>query len=74
MIKKIIILNNGFIDYEEFLRVTLDIKSFVNENALILAFVFFDKNRSGYINRDKIMSYLINSLCYKCLLIKRCPL
>ena len=39
----------------------MDIKSFVNENALILAFVFFDKNRSSYINRDKIISYLINT-------------
>ena len=39
----------------------MDRKSFVNENALILAFDFFDKNRSGYISRDKIMSYLINT-------------
>ena len=53
--------NNGFIDYEEFLRATLDRKSFVNENVLILAFDFFDKNRSGYISRDKIMSYFINT-------------
>ena len=53
--------NNGYIDYEEFLRATLDRKSFVNENVLNLAFDFFDKNRTGYISRDKIMSYFINS-------------
>lgn len=33
----------------------------MNENGLILAFDFFDKNRSGYISRDKIMSYFINT-------------
>ena len=53
--------NNGFIDYEEFLRATLDRKSFVNENVLTLAFDFFDRNRSGYISRDKIMPYFINT-------------
>jgi len=53
--------NNGYIDYEEFLRATLDRKSFVNENVLNLAFDFFDKNRTGYISKDKIMSYFINT-------------
>ena len=53
--------NNGHIDYEEFMRATLDRKSFVNEKLLNLAFDFFDKNRTGYISRDKIMSYFINT-------------
>ena len=53
--------NNGYIDYEEFLRATLDRSFFVNENVLNLAFNFFDKENTGYISRDKIMSYFIGT-------------
>ena len=53
--------NNGYIDYEEFLRATLDRSFFVNENVLTLAFNFFDKENTGYISRDKIMSYFIGT-------------
>ena len=51
--------NNDYIDYEEFLRATLDRKLFVNNNALTLAFKFFDKKNTGFISRDKIKSYFI---------------
>ena len=51
--------NNDYIDYEEFLRATLDRKLFVNNNALTLAFKFFDKENTGFISRDKIKSYFI---------------
>ena len=53
--------NNGYIDYEEFLRATLDRNFFVNENALKFAFNFFDKENTGYISRDKIQSYFIGT-------------
>ena len=53
--------NNGYIDYEEFLRATLDRSFFVNENNLTLAFNFFDKENTGYISRDKIMTYFIRA-------------
>ena len=53
--------NNGYIDYEEFLRATLDRSFFVNENVLNFAFKFFDKDNSGYISRDKIKSYFIGT-------------
>ena len=53
--------NNGYIDYEEFLRATLDRNCFVNENALKFAFNFFDKENTGYISRDKIQSYFIGT-------------
>ena len=53
--------NNGYIDYEEFLRATLDKKVLVNDNMLKLAFSFFDKEKSGYISRNKIMNYFIDT-------------
>ena len=53
--------NNGYLDYEEFLRATLDRSFFVNENVLNFAFKFFDKDNSGYISRDKIKSYFIGT-------------
>ena len=53
--------NNGYIDYEEFLRATLDRKFFINENVLNFAFKFFDKEDTGYISRDKIMSYFVGT-------------
>ena len=53
--------NNGYIDYEEFLRATLNRNFFVNENTLTLAFNFFDKEKTGFISRDKIMSYFVGT-------------
>ena len=53
--------NNGYIDYEEFLRATLDRSFFVNENILTLAFNFFDKEKDGFLSRDKIKSYFIGT-------------
>ena len=53
--------NNGYIDYEEFLRATLDRKFFINDNVLKFAFKFFDKEDTGYISRDKIMSYFVGT-------------
>ena len=53
--------NNGYIDYEEFLRATLDKSLLVNEKMLKLAFKFFDKEKSGFISRDKIKNYFIDT-------------
>ena len=53
--------NSGYIDYEEFLRATLDRNLYVNEKKLSLAFKYFDKDDTGYIDRDKIKTYFINS-------------
>ena len=53
--------NNGYIDYEEFLRATLDRNFFVNDNILTLAFNFFDKENTGKISREKIKSYFIGT-------------
>ena len=53
--------NNGYIDYEEFLRATLDRSLLVNERMLKLAFSFFDKEKTGFISKDRIMNYFIGT-------------
>ena len=52
--------HNGYIDYEEFLRATLDKKLLTNEKMLKLAFNFFDEEGCGFISRDKIKNYFID--------------
>ena len=53
--------NNDYIDYEEFLRATLDRKLLVNERILKLAFRFFDKEKIGVISKDKIMKLFVGT-------------
>ena len=53
--------NNDYIDYEEFLRATLDRKLLVNERILRLAFRFFDKEKIGVINKDRIMKLFVGT-------------
>ena len=53
--------NNGYIDYEEFLRACLDRNKVINENVLKYAFYYFDKEKTGYISQNKIQSYFVNS-------------
>ena len=51
--------NNGFIQYEEFLRGCLDKKEVLTEEILVYAFNFFDKDNSGHLSVDKIKPYFI---------------
>jgi calcium-dependent protein kinase len=51
--------NNDYIDYEEFLRATLDRNLYINDTNLNLAFKFFDKENTGYITKEIIMSYFV---------------
>ena len=53
--------NNGYIDYEEFLRATLDRKLWINEKVLKLAFKFFDKESFGYISKNRIKNYFVGT-------------
>ena len=52
--------NRGCIEYEEFLRATLDQKSLLSEENLIYAFNFFDKDNTGKISIDKIKNIFID--------------
>ncbi len=53
--------NNGYIDYEEFLRATIDRKILINEKVLKLAFKFFDKENYGFISKNIIKNYFIGT-------------
>ena len=53
--------NNDYIDYEEFLRATLNRKLLVNEKMLKLAFRFFDKEKLGVVSKDRIMKYFVGT-------------
>ncbi|KAK7379827.1 hypothetical protein VNO78_34352 [Psophocarpus tetragonolobus] len=46
--------NNGTIDYGEFLAATLQLNKMEREENLVNAFVYFDKDGSGYITIDEI--------------------
>ena len=46
--------NNGFIEYEEFVRAAIDKEIFITDNILYFAFKYFDKDGSGEITFDEI--------------------
>ena len=47
--------NNGFIEYEEFLRACIDKKSLMTKENLKYAFRFLDKDNSKTLNANKIL-------------------
>ena len=51
--------NNGYIDYEEFLRAVLDRNKVINEDVLRYAFYFFDRDNSGFISKDKVKNIFV---------------
>ena len=52
--KKLDMNNNGFIEYEEFVRAGVDKEIFITDNILYFAFKYFDKDNSGEITFDEI--------------------
>ena len=52
--KKLDMNNNGFIEYEEFVRAAVDKEIFITDNILYFAFKYFDKDGSGEITFDEI--------------------
>ena len=46
--------NNGYIEYEEFVRAAVSKEKFISENVLRYAFRYFDKDNSGEITFDEI--------------------
>ena len=46
--------NNGFIEYEEFVRAAVSKEKFLSEGVLRYAFKYFDKDNSGEITLDEI--------------------
>jgi calcium-dependent protein kinase len=50
--------NNGFISYEEFLRVSINQKKLLSERNLKLAFDRFDMDKDGKLSREEIKKVL----------------
>lgn len=50
--------NNGFIEYEEYIRASIDKKTLLTDNILKYTFKFFDKDGSGEITADEISKVL----------------
>mgnify|MGYP000865024384 CR=1 FL=1 len=46
--------NNGYIEYEEFVRASIDKDIFIREEIMMFAFKFFDKDNSGEITIDEL--------------------
>ena len=54
--------NNGFIEYEEFVRAAVSKEYFVTDNVLKFAFRFFDKDNSGEIEFNEIKALFSRSI------------
>jgi calcium-dependent protein kinase len=57
--------NNGYIEYEEFVRAAVSKEKFLNENVLRFAFRYFDKDGSGEITFDEIEAVFKESITDK---------
>ena len=57
--------NNGYIEYEEFVRAAVDKESFLEDNVLRFAFRYFDKDGSGEISMDEIKEVFEESITDK---------
>ena len=49
---------SGYIDYEEFIRATIDNNLIVSEKNLLAAFNNFDKNKNGKLEREELKELL----------------
>lgn len=52
--------NNGYIDYTEFIKASLDMKKVFNKENLRIAFQMFDKDGSGSISASELRKVLEN--------------
>ena len=57
--------NNGYIEYEEFVRAAVSKERFLNDNILRYAFRYFDKDGSGEITFDEIEEVFKQSIADK---------
>ena len=54
--------NNGYIEYEEFVRAAIDKTIFLTDNFLKFAFKYFDKDGSGEISYNEIAEIFGDSI------------
>lgn len=53
--------NNGYIEYEEYIRASIDKKTILTENVLKFTFKFFDSDNSGQISCEEIAAVLFKN-------------
>lgn len=51
---------NGVLDYGEFVAVTIHLQRMENDEHVRKAFMFFDKDGSGYIELDELREALVD--------------
>lgn len=51
---------NGTLDYGEFVAVTIHLQKMENDEHFRRAFVFFDRDGSGYIEMDELRESLVD--------------
>ena len=51
--------NNGYIEFEEFLRACVDKKTILTNTYLKYAFKFLDKEKTGTLNTQKIIKAFV---------------
>lgn len=51
---------NGVLDYGEFVAVTIHLQRMENDEHFRKAFMFFDKDGSGYIELDELREALVD--------------
>jgi calcium-dependent protein kinase len=57
--------NNGYVDYTEFIKATIDSKTIVNKGYLARAFKMFDKDGNGSISAAELKKILAGGMVYE---------
>jgi calcium-dependent protein kinase len=53
--------NNGYIEYEEFVRGSINKENFITEEIIKFSFLFFDKDQNGEITTEEIKEILLKN-------------
>ena len=54
--------NDGYIDYGEFVAISIHLRKIDNDEHLHKAFQFFDENQSGYIEIEELHNVLADEI------------
>lgn len=54
--------NDGYLDYGEFVAISIHLRKIDKDEHLHKAFQFFDKNQSGYIEIEELHNALVDEI------------